>query len=63
MIGYTEHSGCPIVEGNKWITTAWLRHGVTKDRPSSMLDPEGIELADIVDELLVTQETGKICEH
>ena len=22
--GYTEHSGCPIVEGEKWITTVWM---------------------------------------
>ena len=26
--GYTEHSGCPVLEGEKWITTVWMRDGV-----------------------------------
>ena len=21
--GYTEHSGCPVLKGEKWITTVW----------------------------------------
>ncbi len=39
--GYTEHSGCPVIEGEKWITTVWMRHGVSIDEPSSMFDPTG----------------------
>ncbi|KAJ1397439.1 hypothetical protein B484DRAFT_301685, partial [Ochromonadaceae sp. CCMP2298] len=23
--GYTEHSGCPVTQGEKWITTVWMR--------------------------------------
>jgi prolyl 4-hydroxylase len=23
--GYTEHSGCPVIKGEKWITTVWMR--------------------------------------
>ncbi len=31
--GFTEHSGCPVVEGEKKIVTQWVRHGVTKEVP------------------------------
>jgi len=31
--GFTEHSGCPVLEGEKWITTAWMREG-TIDLPN-----------------------------
>lgn len=27
--GLTEHSGCPVEKGEKWIATAWLRQGVS----------------------------------
>lgn len=39
--GLTEHSGCPVLEGEKWITTAWMRLGVSSERPWTMLDPSG----------------------
>merc|ERR1712176_91607 len=26
--GYTTHSGCPVIEGDKKLVTQWLRHGV-----------------------------------
>jgi hypothetical protein len=39
--GYTEHSGCPVLEGEKWITTAWMRKGVSKEKPNTNYDPSG----------------------
>mmetsp|Transcript_2652 Transcript_2652/g.3626 ORF Transcript_2652/g.3626 Transcript_2652/m.3626 type:complete len:463 (+) Transcript_2652:61-1449(+) len=42
--GYTEHSGCPVIEGEKWITTAWLREGVSAEDTSDNYDPEGIRI-------------------
>lgn len=39
--GYTEHSGCPVVEGEKWIATVWMREGVSKDNPWYKYDPSG----------------------
>jgi hypothetical protein len=39
--GYTEHSGCPIRQGEKWIATAWMREGVSLEHPSTMYDPSG----------------------
>ena len=42
--GFTEHSGCPVVEGEKWIATAWLRQGVTKQDPWNDYDPSGIPI-------------------
>jgi hypothetical protein len=33
--GFTEHSGCPVVDGEKKIVTQWLRLGVDDDHPHS----------------------------
>lgn len=40
--GYTEHSGCPVTKGEKWITTVWMREGVTAEEPSTLYDPQGV---------------------
>ena len=40
--GFTEHSGCPVIKGEKWITTFWMRDGVTEGRPWLNFDPHGI---------------------
>jgi hypothetical protein len=42
--GYTEHSGCPVIEGEKWIATFWMREGVSKENPGSLYDPTGIKM-------------------
>ena len=42
--GYTQHSGCPVIEGEKWITTAWMRKGVTRTRDWTIYDPSGVEI-------------------
>ena len=42
--GYTEHSGCPVLEGEKWITTAWMREGVSQEEPWTLFDPNGVRL-------------------
>ena len=31
--GFTEHSGCPVVEGTKRIVTQWVRLGVDTENP------------------------------
>ena len=31
--GFTEHSGCPVIEGTKRIVTQWVRLGVDKENP------------------------------
>lgn len=41
---YTEHSGCPVLSGEKWITTAWMRDGVSKADPWTLFDPTGVRL-------------------
>jgi len=48
--GYTEHSSCPIIEGEKWVTTAWLRQGVSTDDPWGTYDPSGIPIFDTLAE-------------
>lgn len=42
--GFTEHSGCPVIEGEKWVTTAWLRQGVSYYDPWNDYDPSGIPI-------------------
>ncbi len=39
--GLTEHSGCPILEGEKWISTVWMRKGVSENNPWMLYDPMG----------------------
>ena len=44
--GDTEHSGCPVIEGEKWITTVWMREGVS-DLPHEkweLYDPDGTRI-------------------
>ena len=43
--GYTQHSGCPVLEGEKWISTVWMREGVTAEVPHYLYDPRGFLLA------------------
>jgi hypothetical protein len=31
--GFTEHSGCPVIEGEKKIITQWIRLGVDAQNP------------------------------
>lgn len=38
---HTEHSGCPVFSGEKWVITQWLRDGVSSQRPASMFSPFG----------------------
>jgi hypothetical protein len=42
--GYTEHSGCPVIEGEKWITTFWMREGVSAEEPWMSFDPRGVKM-------------------
>ncbi|CAE7566213.1 P4ha1 [Symbiodinium microadriaticum] len=39
--GFTEHSGCPVLKGEKWITTLWMRDGVDAKHTWAMYDPSG----------------------
>jgi hypothetical protein len=40
-VGFTEHSGCPVVKGEKWITTLWMRDGVDAQHTWERYDPSG----------------------
>lgn len=44
--GFTEHSGCPVKEGEKWITTLWMREGVSDALPWHAFDPHGVKVRD-----------------
>jgi hypothetical protein len=40
---FTEHSGCPVVEGEKKIVTQWVRYGVDKENPWDSFNTLGIK--------------------
>lgn len=40
--GFTEHSGCPVVEGEKKIVTQWIRFGVTAQVPWTAYNSLGL---------------------
>jgi hypothetical protein len=39
--GWTKHSGCPVVEGTKFIATQWIREGVSTANPWYFYTPTG----------------------
>eukprot|EP00985_Skeletonema_marinoi_P016040 scaffold8508_cov161-Skeletonema_marinoi.AAC.4 len=43
---FTEHSGCPVVEGEKKIVTQWVRLGVDKENPWNSFNTLGIKHSD-----------------
>lgn len=49
--GYTEHSGCPVKQGEKLIATFWMRDGVSVDEPWSKYDPSGLPILDLSQEM------------
>jgi hypothetical protein len=59
--GLTEHSGCPVIEGEKWITTAWMRRGVSTDRPWTIFDPSGGLLMDGAEDSI--EEADSLSNH
>mmetsp|Transcript_6293 Transcript_6293/g.10929 ORF Transcript_6293/g.10929 Transcript_6293/m.10929 type:complete len:462 (+) Transcript_6293:254-1639(+) len=44
--GFTEHSGCPVVEGEKKIVTQWVRLGVDDANPWNSFNTLGIKYSD-----------------
>jgi hypothetical protein len=44
--GFTEHSGCPVVEGEKKIVTQWVRLGVDAKNPWDSFNTLGIKYSD-----------------
>ena len=40
--GFTEHSGCPVFEGEKKIVTQWIRLGVDEENPWTAFNTLGI---------------------
>jgi len=46
--GDTEHSACPVLKGEKWITTVWMREGVSRKPHENWthFDPDGTRMND-----------------
>mmetsp|Transcript_1610 Transcript_1610/g.2286 ORF Transcript_1610/g.2286 Transcript_1610/m.2286 type:complete len:459 (+) Transcript_1610:46-1422(+) len=45
--GFTEHSGCPVIEGSKKIVTQWIRLGVDAENPWDSFNTLGLKIADL----------------
>ena len=43
---FTEHSGCPVYEGEKKIVTQWVRLGVDRENPWTSFNTLGIKIKD-----------------
>jgi hypothetical protein len=41
--GFTEHSGCPVLKGEKKIVTQWIRRGVDDANPWDSFNTLGIK--------------------
>eukprot|EP00521_Asterionellopsis_glacialis_P017265 CAMPEP_0195299854 /NCGR_PEP_ID=MMETSP0707-20130614/26307_1 /TAXON_ID=33640 /ORGANISM="Asterionellopsis glacialis, Strain CCMP134" /LENGTH=479 /DNA_ID=CAMNT_0040362365 /DNA_START=23 /DNA_END=1462 /DNA_ORIENTATION=+ len=48
--GFTEHSGCPVLEGEKKIVTQWIRYGVDDENPWSSFNTLGIKYSEAADQ-------------
>jgi hypothetical protein len=48
--GFTEHSGCPVFEGEKKIVTQWIRYGVDDENPWDSFNTLGIKISDADDQ-------------
>ncbi len=44
--GFTEHSGCPVIEGEKKIVTQWVRYGVDLENPWDSFNTLGVKIRD-----------------
>lgn len=44
--GFTEHSGCPVIEGEKKIVTQWVRYGVDNENPWDSFNTLGIKYSE-----------------
>eukprot|EP00588_Corethron_pennatum_P011282 CAMPEP_0194281756 /NCGR_PEP_ID=MMETSP0169-20130528/21494_1 /TAXON_ID=218684 /ORGANISM="Corethron pennatum, Strain L29A3" /LENGTH=463 /DNA_ID=CAMNT_0039026903 /DNA_START=31 /DNA_END=1422 /DNA_ORIENTATION=+ len=42
--GFTEHSDCPVIEGNKFIMMQWMRSGVDAAYPWYSFDTRGVQI-------------------
>eukprot|EP00970_Alexandrium_tamarense_P016878 scaffold7726_cov267-Alexandrium_tamarense.AAC.1 len=49
--GFTEHSGCPVIEGEKKIVTQWVRLGVDDENPWNSFNTLGIKYSDAADQI------------
>ena len=43
---WTEHSGCPVYEGEKKIVTQWIRYGVDEENPWDSFNTLGVKKGD-----------------
>jgi hypothetical protein len=47
--GFTEHSGCPVYEGEKKIVTQWIRLGVDAENPWNSFNTLGVKKSEVQD--------------
>jgi len=59
--GFTTHSGCPVIKGEKKLITQWLRHGVDIDHHSDNYSASGTSTADEYEYEEEEEEVGEQC--
>lgn len=48
--GFTEHSGCPVIHGEKRIVTQWMRLGVDSQSPWDAFNTLGVKITDTLND-------------
>jgi hypothetical protein len=44
--GFTVHSGCPVIAGEKKIVTQWVRYGVDAENPWDSFNSLGVKISE-----------------
>ena len=60
---YSEHSGCPVIEGEKKIVTQWMRKGVTEESPWDSFNTMGVKKSVASDLLKKAASQGDLKEE
>lgn len=57
---FTEHSGCPVISGEKKIVTQWVRYGVDDENPWDSYNTLGLKVKNKGDDVVVDNNADNV---